>query len=40
MQAGYGYFREHIRLFDPGWREFREGETLDRGNDPIGFIKR
>ncbi|KAK9809692.1 hypothetical protein WJX73_005491 [Symbiochloris irregularis] len=37
---GYGYFRKHIRLFDPGWREFREGDTMDRGNDPMGIIER
>ena len=43
--AGYGYFRPHIRLFDPGWRgpQVRGPEdenTADFGNDPIGVIER
>ncbi|DBB16176.1 TPA: hypothetical protein ACH3X3_015173 [Trebouxia sp. C0006] len=42
---GYGYFRPHVRLFDPGWRGplvrgNRLEITADYGNDPIGLISR
>ena len=42
---GYGYFRPHVRLFDPGWRGplvrgNRHEITADYGNDPVGIISR
>jgi len=42
---GYGYFRPHVRLFDPGWRGplvrgNRHEITADYGNDPVGLISR
>lgn len=42
---GYGYFRPHVRLFDPGWRGplvrgNRHEITADYGNDPAGIISR
>ncbi|KAK9828631.1 hypothetical protein WJX72_001195 [[Myrmecia] bisecta] len=42
---GYGFFRPHIRMFDPGWRgEIARGpedeQTSDLGNDPGGIIER
>ena len=42
VPAGYGYFRKHVRLFDPsfGGKEFWEGDTMDNGNDPLGLATR
>lgn len=42
---GYGYFRPHVRLFDPGWHGLQvKGEedenTGDNGNDPLGVLTR
>ncbi len=42
---GYGFFRPHVRLFDPGWRgPIVRGTpyemTADYGNDPVGLISR
>ena len=41
----YGYFRPHVRLFDPGWHGLQvKGEedenTGDNGNDPLGVLTR
>ena len=41
----YGYFRPHIRLFDPGWHGLQvKGEedenTGDNGNDPLSVLAR
>ena len=41
----YGYFRPHVRLFDPGWHGLQvKGEedenTGDNGNDPLGVLAR
>ncbi|KAK9799721.1 hypothetical protein WJX73_004054 [Symbiochloris irregularis] len=43
---GPGYFRRHVRLFDPGWRGpqakagAQDAGTEDWGNDPPGLITR
>ena len=42
---GYGYFRPHVRLFDPGWRgplvsSSRDGLSANYGNDPAGLLTR
>lgn len=42
---GYGYFRPHIRLFDPGWHGLQvkgaeDENTGDNGNDPLGVLSR
>ncbi|KAK9847910.1 hypothetical protein WJX84_006722 [Apatococcus fuscideae] len=42
---GYGYFRKHIRMFDPGWqgaqvKGIEDEDTQDHGNDPVGVIER
>ena len=45
--AGYGYYRPHVQMMDPGWlsgvRSQRGPEdqgTYDGGNDPVGVVKR
>ena len=43
--AGYGYFRKHIRMFDPGWqgaqvKGIEDEDTQDHGNDPVGVLER
>ena len=43
--CSYGYFRPHIRLFDPGWHGLQvKGEedenTGDNGNDPMSVLAR
>ena len=45
MSYRYGYFRPHVRLFDPGWHGLQvKGEedenTGDNGNDPLGVLAR
>ena len=36
--TGYGYFRPHIQMFDPAWRE---DDTLgSKGKQPMAIIKR
>ena len=44
--AGPGYFRQHVRVFDPGWRGpqakagAQDTDTEDWGNDPPGALDR
>lgn len=43
--AGYGFYRPQMTLFDPGWRgEQTKGPedwgVADLGNDPMGIIDR
>ena len=46
LSAGPGYFRPHVRLFDPGWRGpqakagVQDTDTEDWGNDPPGALDR
>ncbi len=36
--AGYGYYRPHIQMFDPAWRE--DDTVGSRGKHPMAVIKR
>ncbi|KAA6420808.1 MAG: hypothetical protein FRX49_09197, partial [Trebouxia sp. A1-2] len=44
--AGYGFYRPHIQMMDPGWLAGRtqrgpeDQGTRDGGNDPVGVVKR
>lgn len=44
--AGYGFFRPHVQMMDPGWLAGRtqrgpeDQGTWDGGNDPVGVVKR
>ena len=35
---GYGYYRPHIQLFDPAWRE--DDTVGSKGKQPMAVIKR
>ncbi|KAL0032673.1 hypothetical protein WJX79_002223 [Trebouxia sp. C0005] len=43
---GYGFYRPHIQMMDPGWLAGRtqrgpeDQGTRDGGNDPVGVVKR
>lgn len=44
---GYGYYRDHVQLFDPGWRGYQSKgpedwnfAVFDKGNDPEGVLQR
>ncbi len=44
--AGYGFYRPHVQMMDPGWLAGRtqrgpeDQGTQDGGNDPVGVVKR
>ena len=45
VHAGYGFCRQHIQMFDPGFRGRRvrgkeDAGTADAGSDPIGVLDR
>ena len=46
MHAGYGFYRPHVQMMDPGWLADRtqrgpeDQGTRDGGNDPVGVVKR
>ncbi|KAK9864797.1 hypothetical protein WJX84_005872 [Apatococcus fuscideae] len=42
---GFGFYRDHVQMFDPGWRGERvrgpeDAGTVDLGNDPAGILER
>lgn len=44
---GYGYYRDHVQMFDPGWKGYQAKgpedwnfDVFDKGNDPEGVLQR
>lgn len=44
---GYGYYRDHVQMFDPGWKGYQTKgpedwnfDVFDKGNDPEGVLQR
>ena len=44
---GYGYYRDHVQMFDPGWKGYQTKgpedwnfDVFDKGNDPEGVLER
>ena len=44
---GYGYYRDHVQMFDPGWKGYQAKgpedwnfDVFDKGNDPEGVLHR
>ena len=46
LLTGYGFYRPHVQMMDPGWLAGRtqrgpeDQGTKDGGNDPVGVVKR